>query len=203
MIYRRQCGRFDDNRQLGVVGNRSDDWRPHDYYRRDAWEWACAMRPTAVSIASDGSLLVTFDNQTAGHGVLYRVDPVTGNRTIVSSADGNSGPTSTYVLRSSVGKRHTALRRTDRQCRPDDGYAHSGLGNRARDGPSFQLGGIRRVRLEPDCRRSTGKLDPEDRHDHRQSNGHFVIFRGNRTVALGACLCPVRCPAPFWLIRGR
>jgi hypothetical protein len=53
--------------------------------------------PTSVTLASDGSLLVAWDNGTQGPGLLYRVDPATGNRTIISSGSTNAGPASTYI----------------------------------------------------------------------------------------------------------
>ena len=60
--------------------------------------------PTAISFAPDGSLLVTYDDNTQpGGGLLYRVDPTTGNRTIISSAASNTGPSSTYIGAVQVG----------------------------------------------------------------------------------------------------
>ncbi len=60
--------------------------------------------PTGISFAPDGSLLVTYDgNLMSGAGDLYRVDPVTGNRTYISTAALNTGPVSNYVGAQYVG----------------------------------------------------------------------------------------------------
>ena len=62
-----------------------------------------------ITTAADGSLLVTAEggipnsNGGTSTGVLYRVDPSTGNRTIISSSSANSGPFSYYVEGRSFG----------------------------------------------------------------------------------------------------
>ncbi|HWB01031.1 MAG TPA: PEP-CTERM sorting domain-containing protein [Pirellulales bacterium] len=54
--------------------------------------------PTAITFAPDGSLLVASDqNDPVNGGELLRIDPTTGNRTLVSLAFKNSGPISGYV----------------------------------------------------------------------------------------------------------
>ena len=60
--------------------------------------------PTTISFAPDGSLLVAYDDtEQSNSGVLYRVDPATGNRTIVSSSASNTGPSSTYIGAAQIG----------------------------------------------------------------------------------------------------
>ena len=59
---------------------------------------------TGITMASDGSLLVTSEPPSGTSPAnLYRIDPVTGNRTLLSSISGNSGPASTYVGAIQVG----------------------------------------------------------------------------------------------------
>jgi probable HAF family extracellular repeat protein len=57
---------------------------------------------TGVSIESDGSLLVTWGG-LGSTGSLYRVDPATGDRTVISSVATNTGPTSNYVCARQFG----------------------------------------------------------------------------------------------------
>ena len=62
-----------------------------------------------ITTAADGSLLVTAEGGipnsqgVTSTGVLYRVDPSTGNRSIISSSSANSGPFSYYVEGRSFG----------------------------------------------------------------------------------------------------
>jgi hypothetical protein len=56
-----------------------------------------------VTIQSDGSLLVTTQGQSPSSLNLYRVDPTSGNRTIISTAVGSSGPASDYVTARQFG----------------------------------------------------------------------------------------------------
>ena len=57
---------------------------------------------TGVTTATDGSFLVTCEfgipnSQGVSPGELFRVDPSTGNRSIISSGSANSGDFSNYI----------------------------------------------------------------------------------------------------------